>query len=160
MKWAWISDKLDIGRFVFESRLFKVSTSAGANNHKLHTRLVSKWITAMNVSLSPLPIEAFVTGHCLASSNQCGANSVTVAPWHTKSQPRMLIAWKAAFLKNYSAVSAWTLNASSIECYEKKRQPFSFSGVWSGSRAILISGWKSAWCWSGRKWASTLVSLL
>ena len=50
---------------------------------------------------------AFVTGHCLASSNQCGANRVTVAPWHTKSVPRMLIASKAAFLKNYLAVSAW-----------------------------------------------------
>ena len=30
--------------------------------------------------LSPFPCEAFVTGHCLASSNQRGANSVTVAP--------------------------------------------------------------------------------
>ena len=33
----------------------------------------------MNMPLSPLPREAFVTGHCLASSNQHGANSVTVA---------------------------------------------------------------------------------
>ena len=32
-------------------------------------------------------------------SNQGGANSVTASPWHTKSQPRMLIASK--FLENY-----------------------------------------------------------
>ena len=47
-----------------------------------------------------------------------------VAPWHTKSVPRMLIASKAAFLETYLAVGAWILNGSSIECYEKKRQPF------------------------------------
>jgi len=35
---------------------------------------------------------------------------------------------------------AWILNESSIECHEKKRQPFSLSGVRFGSRAILISG--------------------
>ena len=62
------------------------------------------------MSLSPLPHEAFVKGHCLASSNQRGANSVRVAPWHTKSVPRMLITSKAAFLENYLAVSAWILN--------------------------------------------------
>ena len=90
--------------------------------------------------LTPLPHEAFVTGHCLASSNQREANSVTVAPWHTKYVPRILIASKAAFLENVLAVSAWILNRSSIECHEKKRQPFSFSGVRFGSRAILISG--------------------
>ena len=89
---------------------------------------------------SPLPQEAFVTGHCLASSNQCEANRVTVVPWHTKSVPRMLIASKAAFLENYLAVSAWILNGSLIECHDKKRQPFSLSGVRFGSRAILISG--------------------
>ena len=65
---------------------------------------------------------------------------MTVAPWHTKSVPRMLIASKAAFLENYLAVSAWILHGSSIECHEKKRQPFSLSGVRFGSRAILISG--------------------
>ena len=67
---------------------------------------------------------------------------MTVAPWHTKSVPRMLIASKAAFLETYLAVSAWILNGSSIEleCHEKKRQPFSLSGVRFGSRAILISG--------------------
>ena len=53
---------------------------------------------------------------------------MTVAPWHTKSVPRMLIASKAAFLENYLAVSAWILHGSSIECHEK-RQPFSLSGV-------------------------------
>ena len=88
-----------------------------------------------------------------SASNQCGANSVTVAPWHTKSWPRMLVASKAAFLENYLAVSAWILNGSSIEWHEKKRQPFSLSGVRFERRAILISGWKSAWRWSGRKWA-------
>ena len=93
-----------------------------------------------NMPLTPLPHEAFVTGHCLASSNQRGANSVTVAPWHTKYVPRILIASKAAFLENVLAVSAWILNGSSIECNEKKRQPFSLSGVRFGSRAILISG--------------------
>ena len=87
------------------------------------------------------------------ASNQCGANSVTVAPWHTKSRPRMLVASKAAFLEIYLAVSAWILNGSSIEWHEKKRQPFSLSGVRFERRAILISGWKSAWRWSGRKWA-------
>ena len=65
---------------------------------------------------------------------------MTVAPWHTKSVPRMLIASKAAFLKNYLAVSAWILHGSSIECHDKKCQPFSLSGVRFGSRAILPSG--------------------
>ena len=65
---------------------------------------------------------------------------MTVAPWHTKSVPRMLIASKAAFLENYLAVSAWILHGSSIECHGKKHQPFSLSGVRFGSREILISG--------------------
>ena len=52
----------------------------------------------------------------------------------------MLIASKAAFLENLLAVSAWTLNGSSIECHEKEHQPFSLSGVRFGSRAIVISG--------------------
>jgi len=78
--------------------------------------------------------------NCLESSNQRGANSVTVAPWHTKSVPQMLIASIAAFLENFLAVSAWILNGSSIEYHEKKRQPFSLSGVRFGSWAILISG--------------------
>ena len=55
--------------------------------------------------------KVFVTEHCLASSNQRAANSVTVAPWHTKPVVRMLIASKAAFLENYLAVS------TSIECH-------------------------------------------
>ena len=54
------------------------------------------------------------------SSNQGGANSMTLAPWHTKSQPRMLVASKAVFLKTYLAVSTWILKGSSIECLKKK----------------------------------------
>ena len=73
------------------------------------------------------------------ASNQGGANSVTVAPWHTKSRPRMLVALKASFLKNYLVVSTLILNGSSIECH-KKKQPFSLSCVWFGSHAIQISG--------------------
>ena len=111
------------------------------------------WLDVMNMSLSPLPHEAFVTGLCSASSNQHGANSVMVAPWHTKSVRRILVTSKAAFLKNYLAFSAWVLNGSLIECHKKKCQPFSLSGVWFESWAILISGWKSAWRWSSRKWA-------
>ena len=73
---------------------------------------------------------------------------MTFAPWHMKSvlrmliasKARMLIASKAAFLENNLAASAWILNGSSIECYEKKHQPFSLSGVRIGSHAILISG--------------------
>ena len=65
---------------------------------------------------------------------------MTVAPWHTKYVPRILIVSKAAFLENVLAVSAWILNGSSIECHEKKRQPFSLSGVRFESRANLISG--------------------
>ena len=57
---------------------------------------------------------------------------MTVAPWRTKYVPRILI--------DVLAVSAWILNGSSIECHEKKHQPFSLSGVRFGSRAILISG--------------------
>ena len=53
--------------------------------------------------------------------------------------------------RNYLAVSTWILNGSSIECHEKKHQPFSLSCVRFGSRAIQISGWKSAWHWRSRK---------
>ena len=74
------------------------------------------------------------------ASNQRGANSVTVAPWHMKSQPRMLVALKAVFLENYLAVSTWILNGSSIEYHEKKYQQFSLSGVRFGNWAIQISG--------------------
>ena len=55
------------------------------------------------------------------ASNKGGANSVTDAPWHTKSRPRMLAASKAVFLENYLAVSTWILNRSSTECHEKKQ---------------------------------------
>jgi len=52
----------------------------------------------------------------------------------------MLVAPKAAFLKNYLEVSSWILNGFSIECREKKHQPFSLSDVRFGSQAIEISG--------------------
>jgi len=78
--------------------------------------------------------------YCFKSSNQRGANNMTVAPWHTKSWWQMLVTSTAAFLENYLAVSAWILNGSSMECHEKKRQPSSLSSVRSGSQAILISG--------------------
>jgi len=39
-----------------------------------------------------------------------------------KSLPRMLVASKAAFLKNYLVVSTWILDGSSIEYHEKKCQ--------------------------------------
>ena len=67
---------------------------------------------------------------------------------------------KDAFLENYLPVSTWILNGSSIECHDKKHQPFSLSGVWFGSRAIQISGGKSAWRWSGRKCAFHLWLLI
>ena len=55
---------------------------------------------------------------------------MTLAPWHTKSWPWMLVTSKAVvFLENYLAVSTWILNGSSIECLEKKYQPFSLAGV-------------------------------
>ena len=67
-----------------------------------------------------------------------------------QSWPRMLIASKAVvFLANYLAVSTWSLNGSSIECLEKKYQPFSLPGVRFGSRVNQISGLKSAWRRSG-----------
>ena len=83
------------------------------------------------------------------SSNQGAANSLTLAPWLTKSRPRLLVTLKAVFLENYLAVSTWILNGSSIECLKKKYQPFSFAGVRFGSRVNQISGLKSAWCRSG-----------
>ena len=83
------------------------------------------------------------------SSNQGGANSLTLAPWHTKSRPRFLVALKEVFLENYLAVSAWILNGSFIECLEKTYQPFSLAGVRFGSLVNQISGLKSAWRRSG-----------
>ena len=38
----------------------------------------------------------------------------------------MLVASKVAVLKNYSAVSTWILNGSSIKCHEKKHQFFTY----------------------------------
>ena len=65
---------------------------------------------------------------CIQSgwSKQCDCCSPI---WHTKSRPQMLVASKAAFLENYLAIGTWILNGSSIECHEKKHQPFSLSGV-------------------------------
>ena len=74
---------------------------------------------------------------------------MTLATWHTKSWPRMLVASKAVFLENYLAVSTWILNGSSIECLEKKYQHFSLAAVQFGSRVNQISGLKSAWRRSG-----------
>ena len=71
-------------------------------------------------------------------SNQGEANGMIAASWQT--QPRLLVASKAAFLENYLAVSTRIFNGSSIECHEKKHQPFSLFGVRFGSRVIQISG--------------------
>ena len=62
---------------------------------------------------------------------------------------QLLVASKAVFLENFLVVSTWILNGSSIECLEKKYQPFSLSGVQFGSLANQISGLKSAWRRSG-----------
>ena len=83
------------------------------------------------------------------SSNQGGANRVTLAPWHTKSRLQTLVASKTLFLRHYLEVSTWILNGSSIECLEKKYQPFSLAGVRFGSLVNQISGLKSAWRRSG-----------
>ena len=74
---------------------------------------------------------------------------MTLAPWHTKSRPQLLVALKAIFLENYLAVSTWILNGSSIECLEKKYQPFSLAGIQFGSLVNQICGLKSAWSRSG-----------
>ena len=84
------------------------------------------------------------------SSNQGETNSVNFTPWRAKSQPRMLVASKAViFLENYLAVSTWILNGSSVECLEKKYQPFSLACVWFGSWVNQIAGLKFAWRRSG-----------
>ena len=70
------------------------------------------------MALSPLPHEALVTGHCLPSSNQRGANSVTLAAWHTKSLPRMLIASKATFLTKLRKQRGLTSCRVSITCHK------------------------------------------
>ena len=91
---------------------------------------------------------------------QSGWSKQRDCPQLTKSRLRLLVASKAAFLENYMAVSTSIFNGSSIEYHEKKHYPFSLSGIWFGSRAIQISGWKSAWCWSARKWAFHTTCLL
>jgi len=69
-------------------------------------------------------------------SNQRRPNSVTVTLWQAKSPLRMLVILKAAFLKNYLAVSTSILNGSSTERHKKKHEQFNLSGVWFGSRLI------------------------
>ena len=83
------------------------------------------------------------------ASNQGGGNSVTVAPLLAKSRPWMLVASKAAFLENYLAISSWILNGSSIA--EASSFQFIWCLIWKLGDSI--SGWKSMWRWSGRKWA-------
>ena len=83
---------------------------------------------------------------------------MTLAPWHTKSRPRLLVALKVVFLENYSAVSTWILNGSSFECLEKKYQHFSLAGVRFESLLNQISELKSAWRRSGPR--LTLLLLL
>ena len=61
-----------------------------------------------------------------------------LAPWHTKSQLWMLVAWKATFLENYSAVSAWIFNGSAIECHKKKPQPLTLNDWSWGGQWILF----------------------
>ena len=60
------------------------------------------------------------------ASNQRGTNSVTV----------VLLVTNSGSSRNYLATGTWILNGSSIECHEKKHQPFSLSCVRFGSRAI------------------------
>ena len=67
---------------------------------------------------------------------------------------------KAAFLENYLAVSTWILNGSSIECHEKKHQPFSLSGVLFGSRRFYFLGENRLRAGAVKNELSTLVSLL
>ena len=100
-------------------------------------------------------LRARANGETFVSATMCSQQCVLVCQGLklTKYRTRIPIASKAAFLENYLVVSTWILNGSSIECHEKTHQPFSLSGVRFGSRAIQISGWKSAWRWSGRKCA-------
>ena len=44
---------------------------------RLHGRDILAVAIHLPTSLSPLPYKAFVTGHCLALSNQCGTNSIS-----------------------------------------------------------------------------------
>ena len=70
------------------------------------------------------------------SFNQDGANSVTLAPWHTKSRPRMQVASKAVFLENYLVVSTWILNGSSILNALEDVSTFQFS--WCSQEQTLF----------------------
>ena len=104
-----------------------------------------------------------VTPRWLDDAKECiqsGWSNQRDCPQRTKSWPRMLVTSKAAFLENYLAVITWIFNGSSIEYHKKKHSPFSLSGIRFGSRAIQISGWKSACRWSARKWAFHTCLLL
>ena len=94
-----------------------------------------------------------VTPHWLDDAkefNQSGWSKQRDSCSLAQSWPRMLVASKAVvFLENYLTVSTWILNGSSIECLEKKYQPFSLAGVRFGSLVNQISGLKSAWRRSG-----------
>ena len=57
------------------------------------------------------------------------AISVTALDLSTRNAFR----FESCILENYSAVSTWILNGSSIECQEKKHQHFSLSGVRFGA---------------------------
>ena len=67
----------------------------------------------------------------------------------TRNSGRGCWSLRKPHFSNYLAVSTWILNGSSIECLEKKYQPFSLAGVWFGSVVNQISGLKSAWGRSG-----------
>ena len=96
--------------------------------------LVTFWKLICNHTVTPSWLWMMLKN----SPNQGGANSATLAPWHTKSWSRMLVALKAVFLENYFVDSPWILNGYSIECLEKKYQPFSSAGV-------LFGSWCSIW---------------
>ena len=74
------------------------------------------------------------------TSNQRGANSVTICSLAHEITAADAGRFESCLLGNYLAVSTWILDGSSIECDEKKRQRFSLSGVRFGSGAIQNSG--------------------
>ena len=133
--WNWRNCLLDV---------FKCSL-------KIVLRWLAVWMPFLWHSESSSPVMLLLHADWMLknSSNQGGTHSATLASWHMKSWPPMLVASKAIFLKNYLAVSTWILNGSFIECLEKKYQPFSLAGGRFGSLVNQISGLKSAWCRSG-----------
>ena len=94
-----------------------------------------------------------VTPHWLGNAKECiqsgWSKQRDCYSWQTNSQPRMLVASKAAVLKNYLAVSTWILNGSSIECHEKKDFKWVFdwmpreeASTFQPFQFILCSIWK------------------